>query len=1014
MDLRLISNYSLRSDATLQKETIEYFERLKSDEFGWKLCVDCLVSNQVVDESAVFFCLQVIENYIKTRYSSDSDERRAVLRRFIFEWFNCNHFSSNYILNKLAYIVNSVFLLDFPLQKWNTFFADILSVCQNQQNCDLFLRILLQINGDVADREIPRSAKEMERNTIIKDLMRETCLQELADFWLNVINTYRDSSPTTVCLCVEVIGAYVAWIDINLITNDSIMTNLFNLFPIDTFRCSVTDCFNGILHKGMDSLAKTQLIEQFMNVESIKHKLLLICDSTHANESQGNDSLFTVKFSKLMNTIGIELIEAFKKFKTKNDLNNPQLDKSWNIQALSYISDAIESKFTVLCQFLSHKNNLVSLQIHPFTREYIQWAKNSLTKKESNSTAVVDKTLEEKMLIFLRIIIEKCKYPMDHDFSLEEETTFDEFRKSCKVLFDNLMLLNSSVVIQTICSQLIEPLLMNWRMSANSYSFADIEICLYYFYLIGENLSFLNDTKRIEILLQLLITSSISTYPHSYTQSIYFDLILRYEKFFANNLNYLVPQILISFLDERGFKNNSPKMRSKVALMFNKFVKSQIKSKANDKQQNFTEDILKRLQDFLKLDIIATETDDTTNAVLTKAKNVNIFDDIRYSITIEDQLNVYETVSILIISNQHFDCNRKQFLMKTLLINPIWDKFEDICLKLSNEVNAEKGKVPNESNQLLVKQYCNQVSHLISLAARTSKAFSNIHTIKSIGLQELYIQSFNLFVKSLSLGLNEDMLFIIQSSTRQFLHRCVVCLDESDIVPLLPSAIQSLFLLSQELNTKTLQELIPLLNQVVTKFKHSWLFQRDLTPFFKQILSPLILSCFSVIAQTVNNEEKLSIQKSYYSLLSILVTNNIMDPFLAIEMPLMEQILITVFQGSIDFPDAVTQRVCFQILRKFVEFYGNSSEGAISDKEVKVAENEAQSVGSNEFVQFIYKSIIPACFVAPIRQNSDSQLVNECLSCLKTIQSTRGTPELSAYLSSQFFPQHFPNYINIS
>ncbi|CAG2179803.1 unnamed protein product, partial [Oppiella nova] len=58
MDLRLISNYSLRSDASLQKETIEYFERLKSDELGWKLCVECLVSRHVTDESAVFFCLQ--------------------------------------------------------------------------------------------------------------------------------------------------------------------------------------------------------------------------------------------------------------------------------------------------------------------------------------------------------------------------------------------------------------------------------------------------------------------------------------------------------------------------------------------------------------------------------------------------------------------------------------------------------------------------------------------------------------------------------------------------------------------------------------------------------------------------------------------------------------------------------------------------------------------------------------------------------------------------------------------
>ena len=664
------------------------------------------------------------------------------------------------------------------------------------------------------------------------------------------------------------------------------MTNLFNLFPNETFRCAVTDCFNGILHKGMDPLAKTQLIEQFMNVESIKVKLTQICDSSQSylkSVVNEDESLFTVKFSKLMNTIGIELIEAFKKSKTKNTVGSAAINGNSpeDLQAITYISSAIESKFTILCQFLSHKNNLVSLQIHPFAREYIQWAKNTLTKKDNTP---VDKTLEEKLLIFLRIIIEKCKYPVDHDFSLEEEATFDDFRKSCKVLFDNLMLLNSSVVINSICNQLIEPLLMNWRMSANANTFADIEIGLYYFYLIGENLNFLNDTKRIELLLQLLITSSISTYPHSCTQSIYFDLIYRYEKFFSNSLNYLVPQILISFLDERGFKNNNPKVRSKVANLFNKFVKSQIKSKGSDKQQNFTEDILKRLQDFLKLDVIPVDSEESNSgqSLVIKSKPLSIFDEIRYSITIEDQLNIYETASVLIISNQNFDINRKQYLMKSLLIKPIWEKFEEICGKLSNLISAQNGKIINETNDLLVKQFCNQISHLISLAARTSKAFSNVITIKSIALQDIYLQSFNLFVKALSLSLNEDQLFVIQSSLRQFLHRLIVCLDESDIVPLLPAAIQSLFLVNQQLNSKTLQELVPLLNQVVTKFKHSWLFQRDLTPFFKQILTPLVLSFFSVISQLVNNEEKLSIQKSYYTLLAVMVTNNIMDPFLQI------------------------------------------------------------------------------------------------------------------------------------
>src|SRR2546422_4342089 len=92
------------------------------------------------------------------------------------------------------------------------------------------------------------------------------------------------------------------------------MSNLFNLFSNSTFRCSVTDCFNCVLHKGMDPLSKAQLIEQFMNVDPIKAEISSLATSTDKSDEQIE---FLVKFSKLMNTIGIELIEAFKKVKGK-------------------------------------------------------------------------------------------------------------------------------------------------------------------------------------------------------------------------------------------------------------------------------------------------------------------------------------------------------------------------------------------------------------------------------------------------------------------------------------------------------------------------------------------------------------------------------------------------------------------------------------------------------------------------------------------------------------------------
>lgn len=93
------------------------------------------------------------------RYESDVAENQAALRQFVFAWFTSAPCDSVYILNKYALLVDAVFLVDFPSQRWNSFFHDFLALCQTQKHCDLFLRILLQINADVADREIPRTAK---------------------------------------------------------------------------------------------------------------------------------------------------------------------------------------------------------------------------------------------------------------------------------------------------------------------------------------------------------------------------------------------------------------------------------------------------------------------------------------------------------------------------------------------------------------------------------------------------------------------------------------------------------------------------------------------------------------------------------------------------------------------------------------------------------------------------------------------------------------------------------------
>lgn len=683
-------------------------------------------------------------------------------------------------------------------------------------------------------------------------------------------NTYRDGNPPLVCLCLEVIGAYVAWIDISLITNDCIMSNLFNLFEKNEYRCAVCECFNSILHKGMDPIAKTQLIEQFMKVDAIKVKLqeIVACNDVHRRDED-----FLVKLSKLFNTIGLQLIEAFRKVKPKHQpIGGDQLDAQ-----LVYIASAIESKFELLCYFLGDKSNAVSVQMHSFAREYIQWIKHNKPDKSVNN---LDAKSQEALTLLTKIIISKSKLSPDYDFDADDDDDEDDFRKSCKVLFDNVMLVNSSACVTMICNELIEPVLNGWR--GGGFTFSDIEVSLYFFYLMGENLALVTDHKRVEGLLQLLITSSISSFPHPAVQSMYFELTIRYEKFFAQSLSTLIPQMLISFLDERGIKSTNKKLCSRACQLFNRFIKCHIKSKASDRVQSFAEDILKRLEVFLKFEVLEDAT------VLRDTAKQTVFDDIKYKLDEEDHLIIYETVAILIISNSSYDVAKRYLLLRNI-VKPVWDKFNE-CLKdvqnlaISNGnakmINGNANYVVNDSRDNFIKDRCSKMSHCISLVARTSKGFSNVNTMKSSNAQDIYLDSFNLFIKALRLNVNEECLNMLQSAVRQLIHRLIVCYDEAEIVPLLPVAIENVFLPSFNLNARTIQELVPLINQIVTKFKHSWLFQRDLMPFLKQMFLPLISSVFRLTANPeLPADEVQAVQKCYYSFLAVLAANNIIDVF---------------------------------------------------------------------------------------------------------------------------------------
>lgn len=196
MNINLISNSLTQADTSLQKEVLAYYEQLQKDSNGWRFAISTLTSGENLNETAVFFCFQLIESHLRTDYIQDNEADRLLIRQFICNWFIrplASHPSSSssdvcstsdnssvfprsnghlvgssdeqsitiasFLVNKFAAIVVRVFLLDYPTGQWDSFFYDFLSNCRGERTCHIFLRILLQINLEIADRELSRTIK---------------------------------------------------------------------------------------------------------------------------------------------------------------------------------------------------------------------------------------------------------------------------------------------------------------------------------------------------------------------------------------------------------------------------------------------------------------------------------------------------------------------------------------------------------------------------------------------------------------------------------------------------------------------------------------------------------------------------------------------------------------------------------------------------------------------------------------------------------------------------------------
>uniref|UniRef100_A0A3Q3WFT7 Exportin-T n=1 Tax=Mola mola TaxID=94237 RepID=A0A3Q3WFT7_MOLML len=925
MDEQALLGLNPNADARYRQRAMAYFEQLKESQDAWEVCAEALAKGIYSDDHIKFFCFQVLEHQIKFRHAGLSAVQQQLIRETLMKWLQCQLMNGQpekpFIRNKAAQVFALTFIMEY-LTMWPKFFFDILSlVGLNPHGVDIYLRTLMAIDGEVVDRDILHSPEETRRNTLIKDSMREQCIPHLVESWFQILHTYQHSHPELTCQCLEVVGAYVSWIDLNLIANDRFVNLLLSQMSVEELREEACDCLFEIVNKGMDPVDKTKLVESLCQV---------LQSAGFFNIEQEEDVDFLAKFSRLVNGMGQSLVLSWTK-----------LAKCGNAKAAGETLQAMEAKVPLLLQLLVHEDDDISANIVCFCYEYLHVLKQLPQLSDQQKS-----NIEAIMLA----VMKKLTYDDEYNFENEgeDEAMFVEYRKQLKMLLDRLAQVSPELLLEAV-RRVFTNTMQNWQTAL----FMEVEVAIRLLYMLGEALPashgahFSGDTAKtsaLQDMMRTLVSCNVSSYQHTSVSLEFFETVVRYDKFFTAEPQH-IPTVLMAFLDQRGLRHNSPKVRSRVAYLFSRFVKTLHKH-----MNSFIEDILTQIQDLLEL-----------------APPENGFPAL---LTSDDQLFMFETAGILIVNGES-PVERKQALMRSLLL-PLMDAFRLLFAKLSQETEEERRSALADC-----------LSHAVGFASRTSKAFSNKQTVKQCGCTEVYRDCMQTFLPALSCPVQRG---VLRSSVRSFLHRMIICLEE-EVLPFIPAASEHML---KDCEAKDLQEFIPLISQMTAKFK------RQVSPFLQQVFMPLVLAIFEVLARPAEENdqtaalEKQMLRRSYFTFIQT-VTGSGMNEVMANQgAENIERVLFTIIQGAVDFPDPIAQKTCFIILSKLVELWGGKD-------------------GMVGFPDFIYKHIVPACFLAPLKTTfdlSDAQTVltlSECSVTIKMIHLKRG-PEFIQFLQQDYLP----------
>ncbi|CAJ0936259.1 unnamed protein product, partial [Mesorhabditis belari] len=522
------------TDPTKQNEVYSYLENLKKDNAGWRRSVENIVGNLIRNHEEHFLLLQVVEDYLRKRYSQATIEEIEIIRTFLRNWMQklaSGTFVPSFLINKMGHIFSIVFSVDFPL-RWPRFMQEVFLErgFPHQSNVHFYLKTLISIDQEVVDRDIERSKELFDRNTKIKDAMRELCIKDCAESWWQILENPNLSADHS--LVFDVVAAYIDWIDLELVATERFVPLLIKGLSNNESSEAAVRAVEGLVQKGMPAQKKLSLTSALLEV--IKSNSLI-----EVKEDSDEDDLDRI--GNLIALIGHQLIIV----------NSQQL-------------------IPIALRLLNDENPEISEIVIDFLRVYVMLIRSSAEQEHVATMAQIVNTALRRYTM---------PSELNPDGEGEDEIHFHDYRKQLRQLINPIGTKRVQLVVEPI-EQMVSQVLL----AGTASNIRLVESVVQLVYALSEMIpsTFTQQTKEKDVwlvratqlplaLLQAIPLDGRSAQVHIQ----YFENACRYEKIVGTSPDKIVPIVTEAFLDERGVSFPNEKVRTRVVYLFVRFVKAQ-------------------------------------------------------------------------------------------------------------------------------------------------------------------------------------------------------------------------------------------------------------------------------------------------------------------------------------------------------------------------------------------------------------------------------------------------------